>query len=95
MSASVTTAIRAIDRRAVRERRGAATRGSSQTAVDEGDRAERRPHAARRTRCPSDRLGHADDRGRDRDGADEQRELPLTHVGARISGPRVALGEVG
>ena len=40
-------------------------------------------------------VGHTDGRDGDSDGTEEHRELPLSGVGTRVSGPRVAQGEVG
>jgi len=40
-------------------------------------------------------MGQTDSRDGDSDGTEEHRELPLARIRARVSGPRVAQGEVG
>ena len=57
-------------------------------------RAERE-RAQVRERDTQQPVRHTDDQRADGDGANEQFELPLTRVGTRFGGQRVALGEVG
>ena len=68
--------------------------GFEPAGVANRHRAERE-RAQVRERDAQQCVRHTDDQRTDGDGANEQLELPLTRVGTRFGGQRVALGEVG